>query len=63
MKPGGPGRADFTGHPACHGTPRMSEGVRKGGEPGGNPGATGNGVKPAPDKAGGKVAATSLSLE
>ncbi|WXG44895.1 MAG: hypothetical protein WED04_12845 [Promethearchaeati archaeon SRVP18_Atabeyarchaeia-1] len=64
LKPGGLGRADFTGHPACRereqGTPRMrDDGVRKGGEPGGSPGATGNGVKPAPGRPGGKVAATS----
>jgi hypothetical protein len=52
------GQAVFTGRPAGDRPPPSAgdEGDRKGGEPGENPGATGNGVTPAPpDRGGGKV--------
>ncbi len=54
--------AVFTGRPASEMTPlsENDEGVRKGGECGGSPQATGDGVEPAPPSGGGKVAAASL---
>ena len=56
--------AVFTGRPASAMTPLINdEGARKGGKPGENPGATGNGVRPAlsVDEAdSGKVIAASL---
>ncbi len=54
---GGNGQAVLTGRPAVWPLIR-DEGERKGGECGGSPQATGNGVKPAPQ--GGKVCAASL---
>ncbi|MDG6930571.1 MAG: IS200/IS605 family accessory protein TnpB-related protein [Nitrososphaerota archaeon] len=54
---GGNGQAVFTGRPAVWPLIR-DEGERKGGERGGSPQATGNGVKPAPQ--GGQVCAASL---
>ena len=59
--------AVFTGHPASATTPpsESREEVRKGGESGESPQATGNGVKPALsgyELDGGKAIATSLRI-
>ncbi len=61
-KRGGGNEAVFTGRPASERTPpsESDEGVRKGGECGGSPQATGDGVEPAPPSGGGKVTAASL---
>jgi IS605 OrfB family transposase len=62
-KPAGPDGAVFTGRPATERSPlslRGCELVRKGGECGESPQATGNGVKPAPPKGGGEAAAEPL---
>jgi len=62
-KRGGGNEAVFTGRPASERTPlsESDEEARKGWECGGNPQATGNGVKPAPSNmGGGKVNAKSL---
>ncbi len=58
----GGNEAVFTGRPASERSPPSvsGEGVRKGGECGGSPQATGNGVKPASSRDDGKVTATSL---
>ena len=61
-KQGGGNEAVFTGRPASERSPPSvsGEGVRKGGECGGCPQATGNGVKPASSQDDGKVTASSL---
>ncbi len=58
----GGNEAVFTGRPASERSPPSvsGEGVRKGGECGGSPQATGNGVKPASSQDDGKVTTTSL---
>jgi hypothetical protein len=54
--------AVFTGQPASVRTPRIREEVRKGGNSGENPEATGNGGKPALKRLGGKATASSLDI-
>jgi IS605 OrfB family transposase len=61
-KRSGDNEAVFTGRPASERTPlsESNEEARKGRECGENPQATGNGVKPAPSRDGGKVTAAPL---
>jgi hypothetical protein len=61
-KQGGGNEAVFTGRPASERSPpsMSDEGVRKGGECGESPQATGDGVEPASSEDDGKVTATSL---